>query len=335
MREIDIILLFVLINLVIYFSYSNISKFINIYDIPNVRKIHKTKTPLIGGVIFLLNILFFYFFFNFNFFRNLILNDPLLSNTNFVLLFFASVSIFILGIVDDKFDINPNLKLFLLSIIIFVFLYFDNSIIITELRFSFLNDNIHIGKYSYFFSILCFLLFINACNMFDGINLQSSSYFLIYILTLSILTNQNILFFIIIISLINLCILNYKGKIFMGDSGIYLFSFILGYLIIKTYNYEILKNADSVFIIMLVPGIDMLRLFIIRILNKKNPFRPDMLHIHHLLVKKYKYKVSIIFLNLIILIPIISMYLKINSLFIILTYAISYLILMRFLKKDL
>ena len=68
MREIDIILLFVLINLVIYFSYSNISKFINIYDIPNVRKIHKTKTPLIGGVIFLLNILFFYFFFNFNFF---------------------------------------------------------------------------------------------------------------------------------------------------------------------------------------------------------------------------------------------------------------------------
>ena len=121
----------------------------------------------------------------------------------------------------------------------------------------------------------------------------------------------------------------------MGDSGIYLFSFILGYLIIKTYNYEILKNADSVFIIMMVPGIDMLRLFIIRILNKKNPFRPDMLHIHHFLVKKYKYKVSIIFLNLIILIPIISMYLKINSLFIILTYAISYLPLMKFLKKDL
>ena len=44
---------------IIYFSFHKISKFLNIYDIPSKRKIHKSKTPLIGGFVIII-------FFSFN-----------------------------------------------------------------------------------------------------------------------------------------------------------------------------------------------------------------------------------------------------------------------------
>ena len=41
---------------------------------------------------------------------------------------------------------------------------------------------------------------------------------------------------------------------------------------------------------MLIPGIDMFRLFILILKNKKNPFSPDRNHIHHLLQNNLGYK---------------------------------------------
>ena len=38
---------------------------------------------------------------------------------------------------------------------------------------------------------------------------------------------------------------------------------------------------------MAVPGLDMFRLFCIRIINGKNPFKADKKHLRHLLLKKY------------------------------------------------
>jgi hypothetical protein len=39
---------------------------------------------------------------------------------------------------------------------------------------------------------------------------------------------------------------------------------------------------------MILPGVDMFRLFMIRIFSKKNPFYPDQNHIHHLLLNHQK-----------------------------------------------
>ena len=74
----------------------------------------------------------------------------------------------------------------------------------------------------------------------------------------------------------------------MGDSGIFLYSFTLGFLSIKIYNLEIIKNVEIIFILMMVPGIDMLRLFIVRIYNKKSPFRL-IIYISIILLNKFNY----------------------------------------------
>mgnify|MGYP001283371450 FL=1 len=50
---------------------------------------------------------------------------------------------------------------------------------------------------------------------------------------------------------------------------------------------------------MILPGVDMFRLFIIRIFSKKNPFYPDQNHIHHMLLNRDKN--NIIQVNLITL----------------------------------
>ena len=49
--------------------------------------------------------------------------------------------------------------------------------------------------------------------------------------------------------------LNYNGKIFMGDGGIYLLSFLLGYISIKTYNLKIINDVDTIFLIMMIQAL--------------------------------------------------------------------------------
>ena len=66
-----------------------------------------------------------------------------------------------------------------------------------NINFSFLDKNYNIGNYSYILTVLCYLLFINACNMFDGINIQSGSYFLTFIITLSIMDNLQFLIWLL------------------------------------------------------------------------------------------------------------------------------------------
>ena len=66
------LILIILINIFIVIYFDKISKLVNLFDVPDgVRKIHKKKTPLLGGRMFLLNFFFFviYYFINYNIFN--------------------------------------------------------------------------------------------------------------------------------------------------------------------------------------------------------------------------------------------------------------------------
>ena len=65
-------------------------------------------------------------------------------------------------------------------------------------------------------------------------------------------------------------------------------AFIIGYIFVKSSNTQNdIFFADEIFMIMALPGIDMFRLFMIRIYNGKHPFSSDTNHIHHLILKYY------------------------------------------------
>ena len=143
--------------------------------------------------------------------------------------------------------------------------------------------------------------------MFDGADLQLGLYFFVLIIYLYFKNNYLNIFFPIIIHLIIFLIANFKNFCFMGNNGSHCLSYILSIFIIKFYNIGLLSSVEEVVIIMLIPGLDLIRLFIKRVLNNKKFFEPDLDHIHHILGRRLnKYLVQLIILLLIIIPVIIS-----------------------------
>ena len=194
-----LIIITLVFNILIFFFYKRLSKFINIFDYPSKRKIHSKPTPIMGGIIIYINI--FFFFSYIISFDSSLQSILLIENIKGVLSFFITFSlIFFLGLYDDKFDTSPNIRLILLSIFIFNFLYFNPVFLIDELKFSFLSESISLNKVSFLFTFCCILVFVISMNMFDGINLQSVSFYLfliIYLINKSLVFNL-FLFFIFI-----------------------------------------------------------------------------------------------------------------------------------------
>ena len=89
-------------------------------------------------------------------------------------------------------------------------------------------------------------------------------------------------------------------------------------------NLDLINDVDTIFIIMMIPGIDMLRMFIIRVINKKNPFRPDKNHLHHLLLTKFKYFKTIIIINIMIISPIFICFTGVSN---ILSYLLLFILI--------
>ena len=139
--------------------------------------------------------------------------------------------------------------------------------------------------------------------MFDGINLQSSLYsiniFSIFILK-GIFIDISI---VMILSLLFFSYLNFKNKCFLGNNGSLLIAFVISYLFVKSQNTDNPFFADEIFLAMQVPGLDLFRLAIQRIYNKKHPFHSDRNHIHHLLLKKLGYTKTVLIVSGIIIIP--------------------------------
>jgi UDP-GlcNAc:undecaprenyl-phosphate GlcNAc-1-phosphate transferase len=280
---INLFLFIFIINLLIFLNYSKIGTIYKVYDVPdNLRKNHDHPIPLLGGLIIYFNILILIIFSYLNFLENTTFRSNYEIN-----LFFISVSfLFILGFLDDKYNVSANKKLLIMSILIYFIILFDNSIIITDLSFSFYDKKILLNSFSIPITILCFLLFINAYNMLDGINCQAAFYSL-FVFVIFIFNKINYAFFanLIITSLFFLWF-NFKNKMFLGNSGSLLLSYIMGFFFVKSYNVSNTFYSDEIFLIMMIPGIELLRLAILRLLNKQHPFKADRNHIHHIILKK-------------------------------------------------
>ena len=139
--------------------------------------------------------------------------------------------------------------------------------------------------------------------MADGINGNSAIIFLMYILLLYEKQIQYNHFLILIcIPLLIFLYFNFRNKIYMGDSGIYFLSFLVSIYVINNYKFGSSNlSCEKIFLIFMIPGIDMLRLFCKRIYNKKNPFKGDLDHFHHLLIKKLNLKYSLMIYTFLIL----------------------------------
>ena len=292
-----------IIPIILTLSNLKIARILNLFDAPDsFRKFHDEKTPLTGGIIIFLTFLTFIFFdyLNFKIFgKEIYINQ----NENFSLIF-GSFIFFLIGLIDDKKNLSPNTKIILFIFFLKTLIFFDQNLNIRIISLSILKFEFSIGLFSYFWTIICFLLFINAFNMFDGINLQVGTFSLISLLYLIVFHNfLESLLITIIFSILCFLILNFFSKSFLGNSGTYFLGYLISYLFIKTYNIEQNIYADEIVLLMIIPGLDLIRLFFIRIINKKHPFSADRNHIHHYILQKFNKTETFLIISLIIWIP--------------------------------
>ena len=312
-----------LINLFFFFNFNQISKKINIFDCPDKKlKVHSKKVFIGGGIIFYVNFFFIYLF-------NIFFFDYYLIKTSTFLL--ASF-IFLIGLFDDKFKLNYLYKFFFLTVVLTLSFAADESILVNNLRFSFTKYELNLGNYSYFFTLICFLLFINSINLFDGINLQCGTYFLLIFVFFYLITG-NYLFLFFLMSIVFFLYMNFKNRIFLGDSGSLFIAFIVGYFSIILYQKDFFKS-DDIIILMIVPGFDMFRLFVQRILKKRNPFKGDLNHFHHLVKKNYGYFFAVV-INIFFVITLITLrfFFQYSTIPLLIIFIFAYLLLFFMLSK--
>ena len=147
---------FFLIIILSHYGYE-IGKKLHILDKPSKHKIHKSQVPLLGGLLIYLSI--------FIFSTSLILSYDLNYNIFYYISFF-----FILGLVDDRINLNSNYKISFVILFSLLFIYFDKSFILDRIYFEISNNEYYFGKFKIPVTIFCILLLYLARNMSDGIN---------------------------------------------------------------------------------------------------------------------------------------------------------------------
>ena len=327
-----ILTILLILNLCLIIFFNKFSIFVNLYDKPdNIRKLQKKPIASIGGFLILINLSLFFFLKNHDFFflKKIANDNNQISNFFYLTVLFF----FLIGYLDDKFNLNANLKLFFFFILITFILLVSEDMIIINLKFSFLEKSINLGTYGFLFTALCILLFLNAFNMFDGINLQSSIYsihiFFLFFLR-DIFADISL---VLIISLLFFSYLNIKNKCFLGNNGSLMIAFVISSLLIKSQYTINPFYADEIFLIMQIPGLDMLRLAIQRVIEKKHPFSSDRNHIHHLFLENYGLTKTLILLSFLIIIPNILSFFYGNTLFYIFATFVIYIFIIYKLNK--
>ena len=313
------LILYLLLIILIYFLASKantVGLAFNLIDKPNSRKLHKGNVPIVGGIIifvcFGIKIIFDSFIYELNY-----------KNLNYFI--FSSI-FFILGLIDDKYEINSYIK-FISSILILIFAINTGLFPkIIYLHFEFIGV-FWLESLSIFFTILSFLLLLNAMNMSDGINGYSVSLFIIFSIFICFkMSKIDTNLILLIILLLIVLIFNLKNKIFLGDSGVYFLTSYLSCYFIELGNSNIKIFAEEVLLVMFLPGLDMLRVFIFRIKNKSDPFKADRIHLHHLLEIKYGWIKSYLILISIVSITLLVKYIfAINSWYFIVIYIMTYI----------
>lgn len=319
-------IIILLVCLIFFYISPIIAKSFNLLDIPNTaRKIHKVPVPKIGGII-IYSGLFAYL---------IILSE---YENDFKFIIFISF-FFILGLIDDLFDLSSLIRLLASFVFTIIFFYFFSELRINEMLIfkKIINLNFHFNSLIVIFiTTLCVLLLQNAINMIDGINGLCAIFISICLAYLNIYYDNDFIGSFTIFLIVIFILFNLQNKIFLGNSGSYLLSSIIAYkiLIINSFNLGI--TSEKIFLILIVPGLDMLRLFIVRIINKQNPFSADKNHLHHFLLNYYKsnqIKTLVTYLLISFVPLIISIIDFINDIVLIIIFVIAYFLIIYMLRS--
>jgi len=220
-------------------------------------------------------------------------------NYNLKFYLFCSL-IFILGILSDLFFLKkPSIKLILQSFIVISFLFFFELRILSTKIF-FLDYFLENKIFSISFTMFCLLILMNGSNFIDGVNTLLCGYYLLVLGAISYISYNNNLIISnniielneFIIVLLVIYIFNFFSKLYLGDSGAFLLSFVIGYYLIDIVNKNIIISPFFVILLLWYPAFENFFSILRKILDKSHPSKPDNFHLHQLLFIYFKIKIN-------------------------------------------
>ena len=275
-----IVIIYIIFVLILNYIFKKLN-FLSSYSGSNHQKFANKEVTLSGGLFIFFPFLLIFFELN--------------------VIFLICVSLlFILGLLSDiNFLDKPKLRLFLQS---FILIYFVLSLKIEVFptRITFIDNNFQNTYLSYFFTAFCLLILINGSNFIDGLNglllgyLILILFFIIELNLIQYVNISNLAFNYFIVILLFILFLNFLNLLFLGDSGSYSISFIMGYFLIIIYNNTTFLSPYFIILLLWYPCFENLFSIIRKNFYKDDPLKADNKHLHHYLYTfiKYKFKIS-------------------------------------------
>jgi UDP-GlcNAc:undecaprenyl-phosphate/decaprenyl-phosphate GlcNAc-1-phosphate transferase len=263
--------------------------FKGLYADINGRNSHEKPIPALGGIAV---------------FAGFILSTSVIAGAYFTFelsyLITSLIVIFIVGLKDDLMGGKPWKKLLgqILSVLIICML--------ANIRISSLRGFLGIWDIPYILGLILtvfvMITIINGYNLIDGIDGLAAGIGIMisFILGIWFFITKNTACAVMcsaiagaLIAFFYFNVFSIKNKIFLGDTGSLTIGLVLGLLMVRFLQLEPTTrgitsiNAAPAFAVSLfiMPFFDTLRVFSIRIMQHKSPFKADRQHIHHLLVE--------------------------------------------------
>jgi len=271
-------------------SIVDVSNKKHLFSEPNSRTSHDINTPTLGGLAI---------FAGFIISTMIFLYIPDIPYIQYVIA--GIVVVFFIGLKDDVIMIAPMTK--------FIGQLFAATIIVdlADIRLRGLYGLFGITDIGYYGSdlltIFVIIAIVNAFNLIDGIDglaagvgILASTVFGYWFFNVGQLQLAIVACAMIgsLLAFFWFNVYSKKNKIFMGDIGSHLLGFVLAIFAIKYNDLNppsgdfalYVKAAPAVSIgILIVPIFDTVRIFFIRIINKRSPFHPDKEHVHHYMLE--------------------------------------------------
>jgi UDP-GlcNAc:undecaprenyl-phosphate GlcNAc-1-phosphate transferase len=284
--EFDIIFSLITAFLITYVAIPKViffSEKLRLLDEAGIRASHKGSVPIFGGIAIFTGIIFSLLFW------------ADIENIQYLLV--SILIVFFVGVIDDLLELSPLKKLVgqVMATLIIIFL--------GDLKI----DNMHgvLGVYDLpiwlgtLFTIFVVIVITNGFNLIDGVDglaagigvISSFSFGVIALLMDQ--SDMAIVAFTLMGSLLAFLKYNfYPAKIFMGDTGSLVVGMILSILAINIIRYGLVTETIKLpnkgpllsIVILAIPLFDSLRVFVARIIKRRNPLSAGRGHIHHALL---------------------------------------------------
>ena len=268
----------------------NVADMKKLFDVPDARKIHQVAITPLGGIGIFAGFVF-----------GCLLTINFKYSSEFQYFIAATMVIFFLGLKDDILVLTPIKKFIGQVLAAFLIIYYGRIQIRSMHGFFGVHELPEM--FSLLISYFSVIVIINSFNLIDGVDglagmlgLMSSALFGIYFyMNASGMEPYYVLAFSLCGSLIAFLIFNFQpAKIFMGDTGSLLVGVVNAILVLKFIDpgdgpesvNPIVSSPAIGFTVLMIPLLDTLRVFAIRIFKRRSPFSPDRNHIHHLLLDR-------------------------------------------------